>query len=60
MAEQEPPTRKIDLGSLARGAAGAAPVLLHPRDIFNALPGKAAGYDICSRNDRSGARRFGG
>lgn len=45
MAEQGPSTHKIDLGSLAHGAAGTAPVLLHPRDIFNALPSKAAGYD---------------
>lgn len=36
---------KIDLGRLAREAAGTAPALLHPRDIFNALPAKAPGYD---------------
>jgi len=43
MAEQGSLTRKIDLGTLARGAAGTAPVLLHPGDIFNALLSKAAG-----------------
>lgn len=36
---------KIDLGRLARNAAGTGPALLHPRDIFNALPAKALGYD---------------
>ncbi len=36
---------KIDLGRLAREAAGSASALLHPRDIFNALPAKAPGYD---------------
>lgn len=36
---------RIDLGSLARDAAGQGSALVHPRDIFNALPGKARGYD---------------
>ena len=35
----------IDLGQLARSAAGDAPRLLHPRDIFNALHSKPAGLD---------------
>lgn len=36
---------KIDLGSLARGAAGSTPKLVHPRDIFYALPARPPGYD---------------
>ena len=35
---------KIDLGAVARAAATAGPALLHPRDIFGALPNRAAEY----------------
>jgi len=36
---------KIDFGKLARDAASSASTLVHPRDLFNALPAKAPGYD---------------
>ena len=36
---------RIDFAKLARDAAGSASNLIHPRDVFNALPGKAPTYD---------------
>lgn len=36
---------KIDFGKLARDAAGSVSTLVHPRDLFSALPAKASGYD---------------
>jgi hypothetical protein len=36
---------RIDFGRLAREAASSAAKLVHPRDVFNALPGRAPGYD---------------
>lgn len=35
----------FDLGKIARSAAGGTPALLHPRDVFNALPTKPDGYE---------------
>jgi len=36
---------RVDLGRLAKQAAGTRKDLIHPRDVFNALPAKPPGYD---------------
>lgn len=35
----------FDLGKIAASAAANVPVPIHPRDIYNALPNKPAGYE---------------
>ena len=36
---------QFDLGRIAQSAVAPAPVLTHPRDIYNALPSKPDGYE---------------